>query len=69
MLMLNIIITLSVHYIIKKAYPVVMTYPSIGAASACRGLLHDNVIERDVNPVTIGLPGGLGTSASTKIFL
>jgi hypothetical protein len=42
-----------------------MTYPSIGAALACLGLLHDNVIERDVNPVIIGLPGGLGTSAST----
>ena len=39
-----------------------MTYPRIGAAFACLGLLHDNVMERDVNPVTIGLPGGLGTS-------
>ena len=39
-----------------------MTYPRIGAASDLLGLLQDNVIERDVNPVTIGLPGGLGTS-------
>ena len=70
MLMLNIIITLSVtHYIIKKAYPVVITYPSIGAASACLGLLHDNVIVRDVNPVTIGLPGGIGTSENTQNFI
>ena len=39
-----------------------MTYPSTGAASVCLGLLQDKVIERDVNPVTIGRPGGLGTS-------
>ena len=63
MLMLSSIITIREHYIIKNAYPVVMTYPRIGAPSVCLGLLHDNVIERDVNPVIIGLPGGLGTSA------
>ena len=43
-------------------YPVVMTYPKIGAPSDLLGLLQDSVIDRDVNPVTIGLPGGLGTS-------
>ena len=39
-----------------------MTYPRIGAPSDPLGLLQDNVIDRDVNPVTIGRPGGLGTS-------
>ena len=39
-----------------------MTYPRIGAPSDLRGLLQDSVIDLDVNPVTIGRPGGLGTS-------
>ena len=54
----------NMHYYntIFSAYPVVMTYPRIGAPSDRLGLLQDNVIDRDVNPVTIGRPGGLGTS-------
>ena len=39
-----------------------MTYPRIGAPSDRLGLLQDIVIDRDVKPVTIGRPGGLGTS-------
>ena len=46
-----------------------MTYPRTGAASVCRGLLQDKVIERDVNPVTIGRPGGLGTSKKKDVKL
>ena len=46
-----------------------MTYPSTGAASVCLGLLQDKVIERDVNPVTIGRPGGLGTSKKKDVKL
>ena len=41
-----------------------ITYPKIGAASVCLALLQDKVIERDVNPITIGRPGGFGTSAN-----
>ena len=51
----------------QSTYPVVITYPRTGAAWVCLGLLHDKVIDREVNPVTIGLPGGLGTSASENV--
>ena len=46
-----------------------MTYPRTGAASVCLGLLQDKVMERDVNPVTIGRPGGLGTSKKKDVKL
>ena len=55
------------RYSYIETYPVVMTYPRTGAASVCLGLLQDKVIERDVNPVTIGRPGGLGTSKKKHI--
>ena len=48
------------------SYPVLMTYPMMGAASFCLGLVHDNVIDLDVNPVTIGRPGELGTSGTNN---
>ena len=56
----------SIHH---TTYPVVITYPRTGAPSDRLGLLQDNVIDRDVNPVTIGRPGGLGTSEILEYLL
>lgn len=51
----------------KGSYPVVMMQPVIGASSgfllAC---VQDNVTDLEVNLITIGLPGGSGTSVKEQ---
>ena len=47
-------------------YPVVMMYPTIGASWFFLDCVQDKVTDLEVNLVTIGLPGGSGTSATKK---
>ena len=53
------------------SYPVVTMYPVIGASKFLLDWVHDNVTDLEVNLVTIGLPGGSGTSETKNknIFL
>lgn len=39
-----------------------MMYPVIGSSNALLGFVQDNLTDREVNPRTIGWPGGSGTS-------
>ena len=41
-------------------------YPVIGASKFLLDWVHDNVTDLEVNLVTIGLPGGSGTSVRSK---
>ena len=47
-------------------YPVVMMYPTIGASWFFLDWVQDKVTDLEVNLVTIGLPGGSGTSVTKK---
>ena len=44
------------------SYPVWMTYPRTGDSLLFLGFAHVNVTDLESKPVTIGLPGGDGTS-------
>jgi hypothetical protein len=47
-------------------YPVVKMYPVMGESKFRFDWVQDNVTDLDVNLVTIGLPGGSGTSVRSK---
>ena len=49
-----------------KSYPVVKMYPVMGESKFRFDWVQDNVTDLDVNLVTIGLPGGSGTSVRSK---
>ena len=48
------------------SYPVVMIYPTMGASWFFLDCVQDKVTDLEVNLVTIGLPGGSGTSVTKK---
>ena len=48
------------------SYPVVKMYPVMGESKFRFDWVQDNVTDLDVNLVTIGLPGGSGTSVRSK---
>ena len=48
------------------SYPVVNMYPVMGESKFRFDWVQDSVTDLDVNLVTIGLPGGSGTSVSSK---
>lgn len=50
----------------EKPYPVVKMYPVMGESKFRFDWVQDNVTDLDVNLVTIGLPGGSGTSVRSK---
>ena len=55
-----------VYYEIIATYPVVKMYPVMGESKFLFDWVQDKVTDLDVNLVTIGLPGGSGTSVRSK---
>ena len=47
-------------------YPVVMIYPTIGDSFDALGFLQESEMDREVNRVTSGRPGGSGSSETKK---
>ena len=62
----RIIISLCKKKVEDISYPVVTMYPVIGASKFLLDWVQDNVTDLEVNLVTIGLPGGSGTSITKK---
>ena len=47
-------------------YPVVMIYPTMGDSFDALGFLQESEMDREVNRVTNGRPGGSGSSETKK---